>query len=228
MIRLFFYVEGQTEQQYAETILREHLAPFDVFVSGAILASTGKRHGVVHRGGGRHYAPIKSDLGRLLRQHHGSDVRFTTMFDLYALPVDFPGTADADKLKHIPEDRIRTLEQAFRNDIGDPRLIPHLQLYEFETLIYCELDALAIYYENCTKQIQALVEDAGGLLATPERIDDGQHTAPSKRIGRQFADYPDAKPDAPVAITSIIDLATIRAKCPHFNAWLETLEHLDH
>ena len=64
MIRLFFYVEGQTEQQYAETILRQHLAGFDVQVMGAILAATRRRHHVVTRGGGGHYLPMKNDTSR--------------------------------------------------------------------------------------------------------------------------------------------------------------------
>jgi hypothetical protein len=55
MIRLYLYVEGQTEQQYAQTVLREHLANHSVFVAGAILAATGRRHGIIHRGGGRHF-----------------------------------------------------------------------------------------------------------------------------------------------------------------------------
>jgi hypothetical protein len=45
MIRLYLYVEGRTEQQYAETVLRDHLARFEVVVAGAILAATGRRHG---------------------------------------------------------------------------------------------------------------------------------------------------------------------------------------
>src|SRR4029077_12201286 len=134
---LFFYVEGQTEQQYAETILRQHLAGFDVQVMGAILAATRRRHHVVARGGGRHYVPMKNDLVRLLRQHRGRDVRFTTMFDLYALYADFPGTGVANNQRHIPYERIKTLEQAFAREMNDVRLVPYIQLHEFETLLYC-------------------------------------------------------------------------------------------
>jgi hypothetical protein len=57
-------------------------------------------------------------------------------------------------------------------------------------------------------------------------IDDGQHSAPSKRIRKQFPDYPAAKPVAPVSIATMIDLSTIRSKCPHFNQWLTALEKL--
>jgi hypothetical protein len=82
MVRLYFYVEGQTEQEYVHRVLRPHLAGFGVAVMGAVLAASGRRHGHVFRGGGRQYQPMRNDLGRLLRQDGHADARFTTMFDL--------------------------------------------------------------------------------------------------------------------------------------------------
>jgi hypothetical protein len=226
MIRLYLYVEGQTEQLYAETVLRDHLARRDVFVEGAILAATRRRHGAVQRGGGRHFLPMRNDLARLLRQHHGPDVRFTTMFDLYSLYADFPGTEEANRQKHIPYERVKTLEQALAREMNDHRLIPYIQLHEFEALLFCQPEAFEVHYGDCRSQIEALKQEAGDALATPELIDDGQHTAPSKRIARHFPDYPDAKPEAPVAIATMIDLAVIRSKYRHFNEWLTALESL--
>jgi hypothetical protein len=97
----------------------------------------------------------------------------------------------------------------------DARLVPYIQLHEFETILYCDLDAFEIQYAACRKQVEALAQDAGTFLTTPELIDDGPETAPSKRIARQFPDYPDAKPEAPVAIATMIDLSKVRSKCPH-------------
>jgi hypothetical protein len=225
MVRLFFYVEGQTEQGWCGTVLRDHLARFGVYVEGAILAANKRRHGEVTRGGGRHYLPMRNDLGRLLRQHHGKDVRFTTMFDLYALYADFPAMEEAVKLKHLPYERVKKLEQAFGADVADRRFIPFIQLHEFEAMLFCDPGAFAIYYENCAKQIQAL-RDIAAQFASPELIDEGPHGAPSKRIEAHFSDYRAAKPDAPIAIATVIDLAVIRARCPHFGGWIESLEKL--
>jgi len=226
MVRLFFYVEGQTEQAYVDRVLKDHLARFGVMVEGAIRVSTGKKHGVVFRGGGRHYAPMKKDLHNLLRQHKGADVRFTTMLDLYKLYRDFPGTDEADKLCHVPHARVKKLDTEFAADIGDPRLIPHIQLYEFETILFCEPGAFAFYYENRDSDIAELSKIAQGV-ATPEEIDDGEHSAPSKRIERFFPDYSDAKPDAPAVISEAIPLDVVRRQCPHFDQWLATLERLE-
>ncbi len=100
MIRLYFYVEGQTEQSYVTRVLTPHLAGFGVHVMGAVRAASGRRHGHVYRGGGKRYQPMRHDLGNLLRQHHHTDERFTTMFDLYALHSGFPGWDEAEKQQH--------------------------------------------------------------------------------------------------------------------------------
>jgi hypothetical protein len=63
-------------------------------------------------------------------------------------------------------------------------------------------------------------------VKTPELINDGEQSAPSKRIARSFPDYPDAKPDAPAVISRSISLDVVRKKCPHFHQWLSVLESL--
>ncbi|HEY7329057.1 MAG TPA: DUF4276 family protein [Gemmataceae bacterium] len=136
MVRLYFYVEGQTEQEYVARVLRPHLASFGVQVMGAVLAASGRRHGHTSRGGGRRYQPMRRDLGNLLRQDAHADARFTTMFDLYRLHDGIPGWDEAEDQRQNPRERIVTLERAFAADVGDRRFIPHIQLHEFETIIH--------------------------------------------------------------------------------------------
>jgi hypothetical protein len=50
MVRLYFYVEGQTEQEYAARVLTPHLAGFGVQVMGAVLAASGRKRGPSSRG----------------------------------------------------------------------------------------------------------------------------------------------------------------------------------
>ena len=147
MVRLYFYVEGQTEQEYVARVLMPHLAGFGVQVMGAVLAASGRKHRHVSRGGGRRYQPMRNDLGNLLRQDARADARFTTMFDLYALHDGFPGWDEAEKQRHIPRERVLTLERAFAANVGDHRFIPHIQLFEFETILLCEPGHFALVYE---------------------------------------------------------------------------------
>ena len=188
MIRLYFYVEGQTEQEYVARVLTPHLANFGAQVMGAVLTASGRRHGHVFRGGGRRYQPMRNDLGRLLRQDGSADVRFTTMFDLYGLFDGFPGWDEAEKLRHIPQDRVLTLEEAFATDVDDPRFIPHIQLHEFETILLSEPGHFALIYEDANNGIAAL-RKVVSEVKSPELVNDGKATAPSKRIIAQFPQY---------------------------------------
>jgi Domain of unknown function (DUF4276) len=226
MIRLYFYVEGQTEQEYVKRVLTPHLAGFGVYVMGPVLAASGRRHSHVFRGGGRRYQPMRKDLGYKLRQEAGADVRFTTMFDLYALQSGFPGWDEAEKQRHIPRERVLTLERAFAADVGDHRFIPHIQLYEFETILLCDPSHFALVYEKANDGIAAL--RAAVVEATsPELVNDGEATAPSKRIVSQFSQYDRQKTTVGVELAECVGLDTTRSLCAHFDRWLKTLESLD-
>ena len=232
MPRLYLFVEGQTEQTYGDIVLKKHLAAFGIYVHGPILIAHARRRGVVHRGGGRNYTAMKNDILRFLRQEKDRDVFFTTMIDLYALPVDFPGRTEAESLRHVPYERVSKLEQCFAEDVEDrrsvpSRFIPHIQLHEFEAILLCDPSAFSSFFGDCRKQIdglKALVKD----YESPELIDDGEQTAPSKRILDIFPDYRGAKATAGPQIAAEIGLATVRGACPHFDAWLKQLESLHH
>ncbi len=124
MVRLYFYVEGQTEQEYVKQVLTPHLARFDLQVMGAVLAASGRKHGHVTRGGGNRYLPMRRDLGNLLRKDANADARFTTMFDLYSLHDGFPGWEKAHQKRTSPRERILILEEAFLRRFGGPSFHP--------------------------------------------------------------------------------------------------------
>jgi hypothetical protein len=158
-----------------------------------------------------------------LKEDKSKDVFLSTMVDLYALPADFPGT-DACKDDPDPCRRVEGMEQALAADIDDPRFLPYIQLHEFEALLLADPGKFAAYYEGFTREIDQLQQ----LVArtSPERIDDREQTAPSKRIAALIPEYAHEKPTAGPAIAVAIGLPTIRKKCPHFDAWLGRLEHL--
>jgi hypothetical protein len=130
MARLYLFVEGQTEETFADTLLKPHLAGHDVYLHPAVQIAHARNKGRVHRGGGRTYEPIRNDIRRFLAQEKARDVFFTTMIDLYGLPAGFPRRDEAEGLRHIPAQRVEFLERAFSEDIHDPRFVPYLQLHE--------------------------------------------------------------------------------------------------
>lgn len=225
MARLYLFAEGQTEQAFADAVLRPHLANFGVYLHKPVLIAHAKKKGRVHRGGGRNYLPMKNDLLRFFKQEAGSDVYFTTMIDLYALPQEFPGRESAAQLRSDPYQRVRALEEAWAADLGDPRFLPFLQVHEFEAYLFADARQFALFYPAALAQLARLQQIATDF-GNPELINDGQHSAPSKRIISEFPDYAAAKPVVGPQVGKLIGLAAIRAQCPHFHQWLSRLEGL--
>jgi len=225
MPRLYLFAEGPTEQTFADTVLKPHLADVGVYLCGPVLIVHARKKGRVHRGGGRKYLPMKNDILKFLSQEKGEDVFFTTMIDLYAIHAEFPGLDEAEKLRHMPERRVEFLEQSFADDIGDERFLPYIQLHEYEAYLFADPSWFAYFYDHHEVKIAAL-QAIADAHSTPELIDDGQHSAPSKRIIAQLPDYGDAKSAIGPQVAQLIGLDVIRSKCPHFGAWLTRLEQL--
>ena len=94
MIRLHFIVEGQTEEEFVNALLRDHLVHHGVLCDARCVLTS--RQGYRQfKGGVSKYKQIRRDVRLWTMEDSGRDVRFTTMFDLYRLPADFPGLADA-------------------------------------------------------------------------------------------------------------------------------------
>ncbi|MBP0022063.1 MAG: DUF4276 family protein [Cyanobacteria bacterium SBLK] len=226
MVRLYLFAEGQTEQTFASTLLTPHLANCQVFLDKLILIAHARKKGYVHRGGDRKYEPIKDDIMRFLKQEKSSDVFFTTMIDLYAIAPQFPGLDEAKKLCSNPQEQVEFLEQKFYEDIGDRRFIPYIQLHEYEAYLFCDPTSFNSFYSNCDREISALQKIANEY-ETPELINDGANTAPSKRIIKYFPAYKRAKASDGPKLAEKIGLSVIRNRCPHFNQWLAKLESLN-
>lgn len=225
MARLYLFAEGQTEQTFANNVLGPHLAAYGVYLQRSVLVANHRERGRVYRGGGRHYLPMKNDVVRFLKQEQNRNVYFTTMIDVYSLYRDFPGRQEAARLDGFPQRKVEALEAAFANDIGDSRFIPFLQLHEFEAYLFVDPGQFAFSYDNANASVQRLAAIADGV-SSPELINDGWETAPSKRIIKEFPRYEHEKRVVGPEIAELIGVASIRAKCPHFHAWISRLEQL--
>lgn len=223
MIRLHITAEGQTEQRFAKMVLAPHLCPYQVFVDArCVLTSRNKRQGKEYRGGLVSYARAKEDIQRWLKEDKQPECRFTTMFDLYALPQDFPGFDEAQKQSDAYR-KIAILEARLKEDIEDKRFLPYIQLHEFETLILADPQQLDWEYLEYDAAIAGLVAMVGN--ENPELINNSPETAPSKRILNAIPEYD--KATAGPAVAGQIGIQKLREKCRHFHEWLTTLEQLN-
>jgi hypothetical protein len=224
--RLHFVVEGQTEETYVNTVLRSHLADCSVWAD-ARLVETGRRKGKACRGGVCRYSHLRSDLEHWMKQDAHGDVFFTTMIDLYGLASlqdRFPGWEEARTLKD-PYAKVASLEEAWSRDIADRRFIPYLQLHEFEALILACPRHLLVQFVGREQEIGEL-EALAASFPSPELIDEGRDTAPSKRIIAKLPQYEGMKASAGPLVARDIGLDALRAKCRHFNEWLVRLEQV--
>jgi len=225
MARLYLFAEGQTEQTFADSMLKPHLANFGVYMHNPVLIAHARKKRKTHRGGGRKFQAMQNDIIRFLKQESGNDVFFTTMIDLYALHKDFPGANESEKLKSDPYQWVEALEASWSDTTNDHRFIPFIQLHEYESYLFTDVSQFAFFYENAASNIAAL-QSIVGSAKNPELINDGQHTAPSKRIIKEFPEYENSKLIVGPQVAGLIGLTNIRTQCPHFEAWLKRLESL--
>jgi len=214
-------VEGQTEETYVRDTLAMHLGLFGHVVDvRCVMTSRNKAH--FRRGGLVSYAKAKMDLQFWMREDRSDDVAFTTMFDMYGLPQDFPGFDGYSSITN-PYERAQNIERALAEDIGDHRLIPYVQLHEFEAILFSDIRQMEWAFIDHEKEIQSL-EEIASQFGNPELIDDGVLTAPSKRIIAAIPEYVGQKVTSGAQVARKIPIATVRSKCPHFHEWLSLLE----
>lgn len=219
--------EGQTEQGFVQEVLRPYLLEHGVAGVKGTLVTTNKKKNA--RGGMLTYSQAATDIDVLCKTSLEGEYErhvITTMFDLYALPDDFPGYESAKVLRD-PYSRIASLEAAFAKEINDVRFIPYIQLHEFEALLFCGIEYLEKYYPGCSKRCEQLRKDLS-KAGNPELINSSPETAPSKRIIRAIEGdkkkyYNYNKPATGKDVTKNIGIEQLRAECRHFNEWIEKL-----
>ena len=227
MIRLHITAEGQTEELFVNQILANHLGSFDISTDvRCVMTSRDKRRqDRIFRGGMTNYAKAKNDILQWLKEEiHNTDVFFTTMFDFYALPDDFPCYKEATKVTD-PDQQVKIIEDAFKEDIGDGRFIPYIQLHEYEALLLSKPQAFEIEYfdqKSGIRELTSLIKS----IPNPELIDGGKNTSPSKRIIKVFPNYGDNKPVIGAMVAQEIGLEHMLRTCSHFAEWVKKLENL--
>ena len=207
MGRLLIHVEGETERQFADELLRDFLVERGYFTVDARLHGNARQKS--HRGGGRAWEGVKREILRHLRGDDGLIV--TTMVDFYGMPPNWPNRVGATGPTQI--------EAAMAKEIGSGRFLPFVMMHEFEALLFSDCATFCRSIEQVG--IEPQLSRIRAEFASPEKINDSPHTAPSKRILQLMPGY--QKPLDGVNAARAIGLDRMRAECPHFNDWLERL-----
>lgn len=222
MVEVIVIAEGQTEEKFIKQVVAPALRQLQVFVKPQTLhTSRGAKGGAVT------FDRLKYNVRNTLRQNPNSVLG--TFLDLYALATDFPAYVEA-KSKPDVYSRVVCLESALREAVvayvgcRPERFLPHIQPYEYEGLLFSDVAALSTLEPTWSKSLIALGK-ARKSADTPEHINDGFDTKPSKRL--QDLLHPKYKktthgPRAAERIT----LEVIERECVHFKAWMDALRGL--
>ena len=88
--------------------------------------------------------------------------------------------------------------------------------------MFSDLQRLETQSPEYPAEIRRLVETTSGL-GSPELVDDGPTTAPSKRIAAAIPEYARRKVSAGPIVAAKIGLPMLQSKCQHFRQWIERL-----
>lgn len=206
MIRLAIAVEGETEEEFVKAVLAPHLR--DRGVEPVPVKPRG-------RGGAISVDRLAPEMARL----RGSFDFVTSLVDLYG----FRNRAPAETAEQL-EERIEIAVHASAGQGRDQsRVFAYVQRHEFEGLLFSRVEAFGLVLDGPPDSIEAL-RSIRAAFSTPEDIDDGVETAPSKRIASVFTGYR-KKLYGPL-VAEEIGLAGIREECPRFDAWVQRMESL--
>ncbi len=197
MVRLGISVEGTTEERFIKILLEPYFSKKGVFVTPVTI------------NGNVSIDRVRHELQNLA---YGFDY-VSTFYDFYG----FKQKADGETKASLESKIIESVKVELRS-----RVIPYIQMYEFEGLLFSDPEAISLILQN-----ESLCDWAAGILAgfdnNPEKINDSRETAPSKRL-EKFTHY--RKTTHGPNIARQIGLDKLRVMCKGFDGWLIILERI--
>ncbi len=211
MKRLYIIVEGQTEQEFVNSLIAPYLQRSGIYDVTPILIRTSKSG----RGGFVNYQHLRNDICRLLKS--ANDDFVVTMFvDFFRIPEVPYRDKWENKANHL--EQVSAMEQCIADDINDRRFIPYIQLHEFEALLFADNKGFeSIFSKEESNKTQHIIDS----FKNPEDINTTPSGAPSKRLLSIKENYDKVIEGNLIALE--IGIESILEKCPRFRAWIEGL-----
>jgi len=212
---IYIICEGPSEEEFVNKILRPYFITHHIYDVRPILMTTSKGH----KGGDVKFDRLKHNVVKLLDRE--SDILVTTFIDYFMLRNDFPKYDVAQENQNKIQ-RVDFLEQALGDAINNSRFIPYIQLHEFEGLLFAAKDGFEFLPDlkqtNLNKLLLAVEEKEN-----PEELNDGELTAPSKRLEQLIPGFDKNKPFYGGLIAEVNTINAVLDRCLRFKNWVETL-----
>jgi hypothetical protein len=222
MCEVIVFAEGTTEESFIKQVVAPTLHGLEIYLKPQLLStSTSGRGGALSIDRFLHHAR------NTLRQK--TDAVLSSFIDLYGLDTDFPGFKESIKQPDVYQ-RVAYLECALHQAVVEhagcraDRFLPHIQPYEYEGLLFSDVNALATTEPRWSQALDDL-QKIRGLFDSPEHINDGYETKPSKRLENLLRPKYRKTTHGPLAAKRI-SLETMERECAHFRGWMERLRRL--
>jgi len=222
VLEVIVFTEGQTEEQFIKRLIAPIFRPNQIFVKPQTLNTSQDA-----KGGAVSFDRLKFNARNTLRQKPNAIL--TTFLDLYGLNTSFPNFVEAKQLPDIYA-RTKALETALHQAIVEhvgclpERFIPYIQPYEFEGLLFSDVEALVLTEPSWNNAL-AKLKTVRTSFATPEHINDSYETKPSKRLESILIPRYKKTRHGPLAAEKIT-LNTMEQECLHFKDWMNSLRGL--
>lgn len=212
MKRVYIVVEGQTEQEFVNSVISPYLRSFGILSVTPVLIRTSR----TGRGGMVSYSHLANTIKPLLMSEK-SDYIVTTFIDFFRLPHDMPQYEDSMK-KPNKAAQVKSLEEAINGAINDRRFFSYIQLHEFEALLFSSNKGFEYYFSDEHAEATAAVISS---YNNPEDINSSPEGAPSKRLLAIKPDYNKVLEGNLIALE--IGIQSILEKCPQFAGWIKDI-----
>lgn len=222
VMRVVVVCEGETEEEFVGNVLAPAFTQLGLHLEAQLVQTSPG-----HRGGALNYDRVKRHLCHTLRQKNAPFV--STFFDLYKIDKRFPGFEQAMGKTDVGQ-KLEVLRRELHGDVvaaaqcRPERFIPHIQPYEFESLLFSEPAALAEVNPAWTQKSIDHLLHIRNQAVSPEHINDKPETKPAAHLQRELGNYR-KRLHGPIAAQKI-GLNKIEAECAFFAAWLAKIRTL--
>lgn len=216
MKRLIIVCEGPTESEFCIEVLAPALLKECIYVDAPLVKKS--------NGGIVPWPNIKRQIEMHL---HEGDAYVSMLVDYYGIKdsYDFPGWMESKKIDSLSE-RWYFLCDKMKADITSElvsRFIPYIQIHEFESLLFSDIDVFKANFDKKEMDI-SILENAISEFSNPEDINSRPSLAPSKRLIKAIPGYD--KVLFGNYIAAEMGLNKIMDKCPLFKQWIESLKSI--
>lgn len=196
------------------------MAPRGLYLRPTLIGSVGKK------GGDIRFERAERQIEIALKQR--TDTLVGTFFDYYGLrkwpKLDEVRALPAPEPKVVCEMLVEAAIAEIERNLPDlpvrKRFVPFLAVHEFEALLFSDPHTLsAVSGVPLEEILKALAENRN----SPERIDNGAETAPSKRL-QAWTNHQYGKTTTGVVVAGMIGIEAMRSACPNFDFWIRRLQ----